>query len=89
MFGLFQSYALGNIYAAQFRHALVREMPDFEARVRRGDLLSIKIWLNHNIHRHGKMLTANQLVETVSGEPVSAKFLIDYLEAKFSKLYHL
>jgi carboxypeptidase Taq len=89
LFGCFPSYALGNLYAAQFRHALRRDLPDLDDRVRSGDLFSIKAWLNRNIHQHGKTRTATELVEQVSGAPVSPQYFMDYLEQKFTALYNL
>ncbi|MCL6632206.1 MAG: carboxypeptidase M32 [Alicyclobacillus herbarius] len=88
-FGYFPSYALGNIYAAQFAHALAKDIPDYMEQVRRRNLLPIKQWLNEHIHRFGKMLEPKEIVQQVTGEAIDAKYLIGYLKDKFSALYNL
>ncbi|WP_303802825.1 carboxypeptidase M32 [Alicyclobacillus macrosporangiidus] len=88
-FGYFPSYSLGNIYAAQFRHQLAKEIPDYMEQVRRGEMLEIKRWLNEKIHRFGKTLTPGEIVRQATGEDIDAKYLIDYLHEKFDPLYNL
>ncbi|WP_026964499.1 carboxypeptidase M32 [Alicyclobacillus pomorum] len=87
LFGYFPSYSLGNIYAAQFRNALAKEVPDFMEQVRKGELSGICEWLQNKIHRHGKLLQPADIVQQVTGEPINAKYLVSYLKEKFSPLY--
>ncbi|WP_067931819.1 carboxypeptidase M32 [Alicyclobacillus kakegawensis] len=88
-FGYFPTYSLGNIYAAQFAHALARDIPDYWEQVRNRNLLPIKQWLNEHIHRSGKMLEPSEIVRKVTGEAIDAKYLIQYLKDKFTALYNL
>ncbi|MBX5436935.1 MAG: carboxypeptidase M32 [Alicyclobacillaceae bacterium] len=88
-FGYFPSYALGNVYAAQFRSALARDIPDFMEQVRRGELQAIKAWLNDRIHRHGKLLKPKEIIRQVTGEDVNAVHLVAYFREKFEPLYGL
>jgi carboxypeptidase Taq len=88
-FGYFPSYALGNVYAAQFRNALQRAMPEYKELVRNGDLLPIKEWLREHIYQYGKLLSPAQILRNVTGEEANANDLIHYLEEKYSSIYHL
>jgi carboxypeptidase Taq len=88
-FGYFPSYSLGNIYAAQFRNTLAKEIPDYMEQVRNGNLLVIKEWLNEKVHKHGKMLTPAEIVKHVTGEEIDSKYLVAYLHEKFDALYKL
>jgi carboxypeptidase Taq len=88
-FGYFPSYALGYIYSAQFRNTLAKEMPDFRDRIRAGEVLAIREWLREKIHRHGKMLTPKEIVRSVTGEDINAKYLVSYLHEKYDPLYNL
>lgn len=88
-FGYFPSYSLGNIYAAQFRHALSKAIPNYEDEVQKGNLTIIKNWLNDNIHRYGKMLEPAEIVQKVTGEPITSKYLVAYFHEKFAPLYGL
>lgn len=86
-FGYFPTYSLGNIYAAQFRHALSQAIPNYEEEVRRGNLRVVKEWLNQNIHQYGKTLLPSEIVQKVTGEPITSKYLVDYFQEKFGSLY--
>ena len=85
--GYFSTYSLGNLYAAQLFHRAQQDMPDLMEQVGAGHLLGLKGWLNKNVHEHGARLTAAELVEHVTGEPLSARYFTDYLHAKFGPLY--
>ncbi len=89
IFGYFPTYALGNLYAAQFFAAAKRAMPDLEEQLARGELLPLREWLREKIHQHGKRYRANELIKVVSGSDLSHQPFIDYLHAKFKPLYGL
>lgn len=88
-FGYFPSYALGNLYGAQFMHALKKDCPDIDQRIERGDLLTLKEWLGRHIHRHGAVYLPGELIERVTGQPLTAKYFIDYLNGKYADIYGL
>ena len=89
LIGYFPTYSLGNLYAAQFFSRAQVEMPDLMDQVGQGQLLGLRQWLRKKIHRRGKRLTAQELVEEVTGEPLRVDFLMEYLEGKFGELYDL
>ncbi len=84
--GYFPTYALGNLYGAQFLNRMQQDIPGLDARIEAGDLMSIRRWQQEHIHRHGSVFTAPELIRRVSGEPLNPRFFIDYLERKFSRL---
>jgi carboxypeptidase Taq len=88
-FGYFPSYALGYMYAAQFKHKMIDDLPDFDRLVEGGNFLPIKEWLTKNIHQYGKMKKPLAILKDVTGEGLNAKYLIDYLDEKYSKIYRL
>ncbi len=87
--GYFPTYALGNLYAAQFYHQAQKDLPDLAAQIERGELGGLKQWLNEKVHARGSRVTAGELVEEVTGEKLSPDYFTDYLEAKFGALYNL
>ena len=87
-FGYFPSYTLGNIYSAQIYNA-IRKQFDIDELVKKGELIKIKDWLAENIHKHGKLLTPAEILESVTGEEINTQHLIDYLENKYKKIYNL
>ena len=89
LLGYFPTYALGNLYAAQFFHQAHQDLPDLEAQIAQGVFGPLKTWLNEKIHARGARVTASELVEEVTGAKLSADCFIAYLQEKFGALYGL
>ncbi len=87
LIGYFPTYALGNLYGAQFLEKLRADMPDLDARVSRGELADIKEWLNTRIHVHGRRYLAPELCERVTGKALSIRPSVDYMKRKFGEIY--
>ncbi|MCL2592442.1 MAG: carboxypeptidase M32 [Defluviitaleaceae bacterium] len=88
LFGYFPTYSLGNAYAAQMLHVMKKTV-DIDATIKSRDLAPIVSWLNENVHKYGRLKKAKELIMDISGEPLNPKYLTDYLEQKFTKLYFL
>ncbi len=86
-FGYFPTYALGNLYAAQFFAAARRALPDLDQQIAAGRMAPLLQWLRKNIHRHGQRYRAQELVKVVTGAELSHEPFIAYLNAKFRPLY--
>ena len=81
--GAFQGYTLGNIMSAAFYDAALRAEPDIPAQIGRGEFAPLHGWLRQNIYRHGSKFTANELIERVTGGPLSIAPYVAYLRNKF------
>ncbi|TCP31532.1 carboxypeptidase Taq [Scopulibacillus darangshiensis] len=88
-FGYFPSYALGYLYAAQFKHTLLKDLPDFDDNLRSGRIRPIREWLTDKIHQYGKLKKPMDILLDVTGEELNAKYLINYLNEKYRDVYHL
>ncbi len=86
-FGYFPTYTLGNMYAAQFLHYLEKDIPDWEDKLRKGDLLALRDWMVEKIHNVGNLFDPADLVKHVTGEVPNAEYLLAYLNKKYGKLY--
>lgn len=87
--GYFPTYTLGNLYAAQFRHAADRDLGGFDELIGSGDFETLKQWLNKKIHRQGMRYRSNDLCRQVTGEPLNHAYLMDHLTEKYTELYEL
>ncbi len=87
--GYFPTYALGNLYGAQFQAAMERELGDVAALVRNGEFEAIRTWLKEKIHRHGASRSASQLCLDVTGEELDADYFMRYLGKKYGEIYAL
>jgi carboxypeptidase Taq len=85
--GYFATYTLGNILAAQFFAQARRELPELEAQHGRGEFAPLLGWLREKIYRHGRKFTLNELVQRVTGGPLSTGPYLEYLRAKYGEIY--
>lgn len=88
-FGYFPTYALGNLYAAQFFAAAQEQAPAISAELEAGKVSSLLSWLRENIHQHGRKFQPAELVKRATGKPLSHQPFVDYVTAKFSEIYDL
>lgn len=88
-FGYFPSYALGYMYAAQFKNAMLKDLPNYDELLAEGNIAPIREWLTENIHRHGSMKKPLEILEDATGEGLNADHLATYLEEKYTKIYQL
>ena len=85
--GYFPTYTMGNLYAAQFFEEATAQLGDLDAMFAQGDFTPLREWLNQNIHAHGQRYRSAELVEHVTGKPLSADPLMRHLEGKLRPLY--
>jgi carboxypeptidase Taq len=88
-FGYFPTYALGNLYAAQFYDAAAAQIPDLAAQLASGEITSLMAWLRENVHRHGRKLSPDEIVHRATGMPLNHTAFVRYATKKFKELYAL
>jgi carboxypeptidase Taq len=89
LFGYFPTYALGNLYAAQFFGQAMHDISDLDEQFRAGDFSSLLTWLRKNVHSQGRRYSPAQLVERITGAPLQHKPLMDHLSQKYGEIYGL
>ena len=87
--GYFPTYLLGNLYASQIFASARRRFPDLDSQFSAGKYVPLREWLREQIHSKGRTRTAGELISEISGEPLDSRYLLNYLEGKFSRLYRL
>jgi carboxypeptidase Taq len=87
--GAFQGYTLGNILGAQFFAAAHKAHPEIAAELEQGEFATLHGWLKEQVYQHGSKFTAAELVERVTGGPLSIGPYIAYLKNKYGALYNL
>ncbi|MCY6372786.1 carboxypeptidase M32 [Clostridium ganghwense] len=88
-FGYFPSYALGNLYGAQFLNKMEKDLPHLYEEIKKGNLLHIHEWLKENIHKYGAVYKPADLIKKVTDEELKAKYFIEYLNDKYTEIYNL
>jgi carboxypeptidase Taq len=89
LFGYFPTYALGNLYAAQFFAQAKQDLGDLDVQFRQGEFGNLREWLRANIHTHARRYTPAQLAERITGKPLTHGPLIEQLTAKYGEIYGL
>jgi len=89
IFGYFPTYALGNLYAAQFMESALEQQPQIKTQLDVGDSSGLLSWLGENIHRHGAKYEPTEILRRATGQEMSHEPLVRYLKAKFGAIYGL
>jgi carboxypeptidase Taq len=84
LFGYFPTYALGTVFAGQLWARLNRELPDLDEGFARGEFGSLAEWLAEHVHRHGRRLMPNEMIEQAAGAPLDPGPYLDYVRAKIA-----
>ena len=87
-FGYFPTYALGSAYGAQMLESIKKDL-DFEKEIGKENLKQINEWLKNKIHNFGSTKTPDELLNISTSESFDAKYYVEYLKNKFSKIYSL
>lgn len=86
LFGYFPSYALGHLISAQLSEAMEQDLGPIEARLAAGDEQQLGTWLQQRVYPLGRSVNAEQLVERLSGQVLSAAPFLRYLHQKLERL---
>ena len=93
-FGYFPSYLLGHLISAQLAEAMKSSLNEFggqeadpiEACIRDGRESKLLAWLRDEVHLVGRKMNAENLVEHVTGSPLSSSAFLNYLNKKLEML---
>ena len=86
LFGYFPSYALGHLISAQLSEALEAELGPMRPLIAAGEESRLQAWLGRHVWPLGRSVNGEQLVERVSGRPLSAGPFLTYLRHKVEAL---
>ncbi len=87
--GYFPTYALGNLIAGQLWERAHADEPDLDERIAAGEMAPLREWLRDRVHRHGSKWGARELLERVTGSPLSVSPFVSYLKRKLSDVYRI
>lgn len=85
-FGYFPSYLIGNVFSAQFRHAMSKEF-DFVEQIKNDNIRVLRDWLVNNVYKYGSIADAETVLMVSTGERAKEKHFMNYLEEKYSEIY--
>jgi carboxypeptidase Taq len=87
LFGSFPTYTIGNIMSAQFFAAARRDVPGLDDALARGDYAPLRGWLTHNVYRHGRALSPEELLVRSTGSGLNVEPYLTYIKTKYDELF--
>ncbi len=82
LIGYFPTYALGNLFAAQLFQTAQRDLGNLETQFESGEFQPLLDWLRSNIHAKGRCQLPHLLIQSVTGQRLSAQPFLSYLRRK-------
>ena len=87
-FGYFATYALGSAIAAQIIHKMNEDF-DIDEALASNNFKKITDWLKDHIQHYGARYNMDDILMRATGEKFNPHYYIDYLKAKYTKLYEI
>ncbi len=85
----FPTYSIGNLLSAQLWNAASKSILDIDEKIERGEFAPLLNWLRENVHKYGRKYLPGELIKKATGEPLSSKYYMEYLNKKYSDIYSL
>ncbi len=89
LMGYFATYALGNMLSAQYYNQALKDRPSIPDDIANGKFDTLLMWLNENIHQHGRKFTGDELTRRITGEGIQSEAYTAYLQQKYGEIYGL
>ncbi|MGM0432859.1 MAG: carboxypeptidase M32 [Spirochaetota bacterium] len=87
LFGYFPTYALGNLFGAQFYRSMEADKPGLDAEIAAGNLSAARDWLDDHLYQYGSIYPAKELLQRVTGDQLDAEHYVRYLTDKYLGLF--
>ena len=87
--GYFPTYAIGSIYSSQLFKKILEINPLLDIEIEDGNFTNSINWLQDNIHKYGRLFTADEIIKKSCGEGLNSKIFVDYLKDKYYNLYDI
>lgn len=84
MIGYFSTYLLGTVASVQIWQAVLRDVPDLEEQVGRGEFTALRDWLGEHIHSLGRKFSPQETLRRATGSTLQAQPYLDYLRSKYA-----
>lgn len=88
-FSSFPKYILNNIYISQLLDKFESDLMYFQEDIEKGNLNLIYKLIKFNIDQHSYIDNPHEFIKQVTNKEPNAKYLISYLNKKYTEIYHL
>ena len=81
--GYFPTYTLGALTAAQLHEAAVRDLPDLDDAIARGDFGGLRDWLRDRVHSAGRLHGTLPIVRAATGAELGVEAFLAHLRRRY------
>jgi len=89
MIGYFPTYSLGNLIAVELFERALQDRPEIWPEMEQGQFDSLLHWLRGQVHVFGRKFEPLELLRRATGQELSARPFLAYLQAKYGEIYGL
>jgi carboxypeptidase Taq len=82
--GYFSTYLLGTVMSVQIWEAVLRDVPDLEEQIGRGEFGALRDWLGEHVHALGRKYPPQETLRRATGSTISAAPYLAYLRRKYA-----
>jgi carboxypeptidase Taq len=82
--GYFSTYLIGTVASVQIWEAVLRDVPDLEEQVGRGEFAPLREWLGEHVHALGRKFSPQETLRRATGSSLSARPYLDYLRSTYA-----
>ncbi|MFL5959762.1 MAG: carboxypeptidase M32 [Gaiellaceae bacterium] len=82
--GYFSTYLIGTVASVQIWEAVLRDLPELDEQVRRGEFTPLREWLGEHVHALGRKYSPQETLRRASGSPIAAQPYLDYLRRTYA-----
>lgn len=87
LFGYFPTYTLGHLNGAQLFEQARNDLGDLDEQFARCEFRPLLDWLREKVHRVGRTCSSTELIERVTGRPLSQEPFLTHLRRRLGPLY--
>ncbi len=82
--GYFSTYLLGTVMSVQMWEAVLRDLPDLEERIGRGEFAPLREWLGEHVHALGRKFSPQETLRRATGSTIAVDPYLGYLRTKYA-----
>lgn len=82
-FGYFPTYTLGAMTAAQLYQAMLKDVPELESEISRGNFTAMRRWLEAKVWKWGSYYQTPELLKEATGETLNPTHFMSHLKQRY------
>jgi carboxypeptidase Taq len=82
--GYFSTYLIGTVASVQIWEAALRDLPELEEQVGRGEFAPLREWLGEHVHALGRKFSPPETIRRATGSALAAEPYLEHLRRTYA-----